>query len=123
CPAGRFFVHIDGRRAVGSDWPAGAYYPYVGKTFEAVAGYTNNLAGGTGEIFLPLVKAGTLQAVSLTQPTTVTFPAATLAQNPTLAGVSVTVPANSLFADDGTRGGQVGIAPVDPNRIPSPLPP
>src|SRR5216110_1879107 len=57
CPAGRFFVHIDGRQAAGSDWPNGAYYPFVGKTFEAVAGKTNNFAGGSGEIFLPLIKA------------------------------------------------------------------
>ncbi len=46
-----------------------------------------------------------------------------LAEHPDLAGVSLTVPPNALFADDGTRGGQVGIAPVEPDRIPSPLPP
>ncbi len=123
CPAGRFFVHIDGRTAWESNWPDGVYYPFVGKTFEAVAGRTNNLAGGTGEIFLPLVKAGTLQPVSATQPTQVTFPQGVLAEHPELAGVSLTVPANALFADDGTRGGRVGIAPVASDRIPSPLPP
>jgi len=123
CPAGRFFVHIDGRTAWESTWPDGAYYPFVGKTFEAVPGRTNNLAGGTGEIFLPLVKAGTLQPISATQPTLVTFPQAVLAEHPELAGVGLTVPANALFADDGTRGGRVGIAPVAPDRIPSPLPP
>lgn len=32
------------------------------------------------------------------------------------------VPADSLFANDGTRGGRVGIAPVDPDRLPGPLP-
>lgn len=121
-PTGRFFVHIDGRTASGSAWPSGDYYPVVGKTFEAVAGRTNNLAGGTGEIFLPLVKAGTLQPVSATQPTTITFPAAVLAGNPALAGTRLTVPANALFADNGARGGSVGLAPVAPDRIPSPLP-
>lgn len=30
-PAGRFFVHVDGRTAVGSEWPGGAFYPFVGK--------------------------------------------------------------------------------------------
>ncbi len=123
CPPGRFFVHIDGRPALGSDWPNGDYYPFVGKTFEAVAGRTNNRAGGTGEIFLPLIKAGTLQTVNATQPTTVTIPPEVVALNPALAGVSITVPANALFADDGTRGGKVGLAPVAPDRIPSPLPP
>jgi malonate-semialdehyde dehydrogenase (acetylating)/methylmalonate-semialdehyde dehydrogenase len=33
-PAGRFFVHIDGRTALGSAWPSGAYYPTVGKAWE-----------------------------------------------------------------------------------------
>lgn len=122
-PAGRFFVHVDGRTAWDSQWPNGDYYPYVGKTFEAMPGVTNNLAGGTGEIFLPRVKAGTLRAVSATEPTTVTFPPAVLAEHPELAGVSLTVPPNALYDDSGTRGGRVGIAPVEPDRIPSPLPP
>src|SRR6185369_17147560 len=30
---------------------------------------------------------------------------------------------NSLFGNDGTRGGMVGIAPVPPDRLPSRLPP
>lgn len=122
-PAGQFFVHIDGRPALGSQWPDGEYYPFVGKTFEAVAGRTNNPAGGTGEIFLPLVKAGTLRAVSPTQPTTIEFPPTVLAEHPELAGVNLVVPPNALYADDGTRGGRVGLAPVAPDRIPSPLPP
>lgn len=33
CPAGRFFVHVDGRTAAGSAWPNGAYYPFVGKAW------------------------------------------------------------------------------------------
>jgi len=122
-PAGRFFVHVDGRLAVGSAWPDGDYYPFVGKTFEAVAGTTNNPAGGTGEIFLPLVKAGTLQTVSPTQPTAIGFPPSVLAEHPELEGVRITVPPNALYADNGARGGRVGIAPVAPDRIPSPLPP
>ncbi len=122
CPPGRFFVHIDGRNTEGSEWPIGGYYPVVGKTFEAAPGSTNNLAGGTGDIFLPFIKAGTLQAVSASQPTTVRFPDAVIAQNPAFAGVSITVPQNALFSDSGARGGMIGIAPVAPNRIPSPLP-
>ncbi len=122
-PAGRFFVHVDGRSAVGSQWPGGAYYPVVGKAWEAVAGRTNNLAGGSGEIFLPLIQEGSLQAVSITNNTVVTFAPSVLASNPWLAGVSIDVPANSLFSDNGTRGGRVGIAPVAPDRLPEPLPP
>ena len=49
CPAGRFFVNIDGRTASNSvrnghlPWFQRAYYPLVGKPWEAVAGRTNNL--------------------------------------------------------------------------------
>ncbi len=122
-PAGEFFVHIDGRTSPESAWPDGAYYPSVGKAWTAVPGRTNNLAGGTGLIYLPLVRAGTLQTVSATADTTVTFPAEVANANPALQGVSITVPANSLFNDSGVRGGRVGIAPVPPDRLPEPLPP
>ncbi|MGV3771781.1 MAG: Ig-like domain-containing protein [Verrucomicrobiales bacterium] len=121
-PPGRFFVKIDGRTAQGSSYPSGAYYPYVGKAWEAVAGKTNNLAGGTGEIFLPLISSGSLQPVSPVSDTIISLPASVLQVNPELAGLSITVPANSLFADDGTRGGRVGLAPVPPDRLPGPLP-
>lgn len=121
-PSGRVFVHIDGRPAVGSQWPDGPYYPVVGKAWEVVAGKTNNLAGGTGEIFLPLIAADALQPVSSTLDTTIGFPAETLQKHPELAGVQLTIPSNSLFADTGSRGGRVGIAPVPADRLPGPLP-
>lgn len=123
CPAGRFFVHVDGRTAVGSQWPGGPYYPVVGKAWEAKAGVLTNLAAGSGEIFLPLIPANALQSVSATQDTPITFPPEVVAANPALAGVGLIVPANSLFADNGIRGGKVGIAAVPPDRLPEPLPP
>lgn len=123
CPVGRFFVHIDGRPAIGSDWPSGAYYPFVGKTFEATAGHTNARPGGSTAIYLPKVAAGALQPVSAVADTTIEFPASVIAARPELAGVQVTVPANALYADNGARGGRVGIAPVPRDRLPSPLPP
>ena len=123
CPAGRFFVKIDGRTADISQYPSGAYYPFVGKPWEAIAGKTNNLAGGTGEIFLPKIAKGTLKAVSALTNTVITFPPSVLASNPALAGVTLTVPPNALYANDGTRGGRLGIAPVSPDRLPAPLPP
>ncbi len=122
-PAGTFFVHVDGRTAEGSQWPGGAYYPFVGKAWDAVAGKADNLAGGTGEIYLPFVRAGTLQPVSATTETRIEFPAEVVAANPDLAGVNLLLPPNSLFADSGARGGRVGIAPVSPDRLPEPLPP
>lgn len=123
CPAGRFFVHVDGRTAVGSAWPGGAYYPFIGKAWEASPGRTNHLAGGTGEIFLPLVPAGALREVSPTVPTPITFNPEVVAANPALAGVQIVVPPNALLADSGVRGGRVGMAPVPPDRLPEPLPP
>jgi len=121
-PAGEFFVHVDGRTARGSDWPSGAYYPVVGKAWRARPGVSTNLAGPTGEIYLPLIVPGTLQNVSMNEDTVVTFPPEVLRANPALAGVSILVPANSLFSDSGARGGQVGIAPVPPDRLPEALP-
>lgn len=123
CPAGRFFVHVDGRTAAGSEWPIGAYYPFVGKAWEAAAGRTNASVGGTGEIFLPLIPRGALREVDPVTPTPVTFTPEVLTANPALAGVQIVVPPNSLFADSGARGGRVGIAPVTPDRLPEPLPP
>jgi hypothetical protein len=122
-PAGRFFVHVDGRTAFGSQWPGGAYYPFVGKAWETIAGRTNNPAGGSGEIFLPLIQSDALRSVSSTEETKVTFAPSVLAANPALTGVELNVPANALFSDNGTRGGKVGIAPVPPDRLPEPLPP
>jgi hypothetical protein len=126
-PPGRFFVHIDGRTirddASGIRYPDLAYYPFVGKAWEAVAGKQDNFAGGSGKIYLPLITQGTLQQVSMTNNTTISFPPNVISSNPALAGVSITVPANSLFSDDGRRGGKVGIAPVPPDRLPGPLPP
>lgn len=116
-PAGKFFVHLNGRTAT-NNVPAGAYYANVGKAYKSVPGQETTI----GEVFLPLVSNDTLQPVSETEDTIIDFPDSVLAENPDLAGVSITVPAGSLFANDGTTGGSVGIAPVDPNRLPGTLP-
>lgn len=117
-PAGEFFVHIDGRTAT-NGVPAGAYYPFVGKSWVSLPGRQASV----GDIFLPLVVPGTLQTVSETTETTIQFADAITEQFPEFEGVQITVPANSLFADDGTTGGMVGIAPVPPDRLPGQLPP
>lgn len=123
CPAGRFFARIDGRTAVGSQWPDGDYYPVVEKAWEAMAGHENNPAGGRGTIYLPLIRRGTLQPASATETTVIAFPSSVLAEHPELAGVEVTVPPNVLVSPDGSRGGRIGITPVSPERLPEPLPP
>jgi hypothetical protein len=122
-PAGRFFVTIDGRTSPESRWPDGDYYPFVGKAWEASPGRTDNLAGGNGLVYLPFIRAGTLRPVSPTEETVVTFPPEILNERPELEGVLIRAPPNTLFSDDGARGGRLGIAPVDPDRLPEPLPP
>jgi hypothetical protein len=118
-PAGRFFVEIAGGTAVSPPVPVGANYPSVKRAWEALAGAET----AVGDVFLPLIAADTLQPVSETSDTTITFPAPVLASHPVLNGVQIVVPADSLFSDDGTRGGLVGIAPVPPDRLPAQLPP
>lgn len=122
-PAGRFFVHVDGRPAAGSQWPTGGYYPFIGKAWEAVAGRDDNPAGGSGVVHLPFISGDSLQPVNLTETTLVTFPESVVAANPEWAGVRLEVPPNALFSDQGVRGGRMGIAPVAPDRLPEPLPP
>ncbi len=117
-PGQRFFVHVDGRTAT-NGVPPGAYYPYVGKAWDPVPGQSTNI----GTSYLPLIVPGTLQPVSNTAPTVLHFAPSILAQYPQFASVQLTVPAGSLFANDGTHGGQAGIAPVPPDRLPGKLPP
>jgi alpha-tubulin suppressor-like RCC1 family protein len=124
CPAGRFFAEVDGRKVLGEDaFPNKAYYPFVVKAWEAVAGSKENLAVGTGEIFLPLIPAGALQTVSPTQETKVAASPAVVAANPDFAEISLTVPAGALRKEDGTSGGRIGMAPVPADRLPEPLAP
>ncbi|MCG8407758.1 MAG: Ig-like domain-containing protein [Phycisphaerales bacterium] len=118
-PVGQFFVHIDGRTATNVDIEPGAYFPFVGKPYTSIAGQDVNV----GNVFLPLIAPDTLQTVSDSEVTTIAFPQSVLNENPQLESVTITVPAGSLFADDGTTGGMVGIAPVAPDRLPGPLPP
>jgi hypothetical protein len=116
-PAGPFFVHIDGRTATNPK-PAGAYYPFVGKRWESDLGTTTDI----GNVYLPLVAGDALQPVSPTADTDVGLPASVVAQHPEFAGVKVTVKADSLFSEEGARGGKVGLALVPPERLPGPLP-
>jgi len=117
-PVGEFFVHIDGRTAT-TGVPLGAYYPFVAKKWMSIASQTINI----GEIYLPLVVPDTLQPVSPTEDVVIHLPQSVIDEHPEFESVAITVRADSLFGDDGTRGGMVGLAPVPPDRLPSPLPP
>ena len=116
-PAGRFFVHIDGRTA-GNATPQGGYYPFVGKAWQSIAGEESSV----GDIYLPLVQPGALQPVSETEDVNIGFAPLVLDEYPEFADVAITVPAGSLFFDDGRPGDKVGIAPVPPDRLPGQLP-
>ncbi|MBI3783118.1 MAG: Ig-like domain-containing protein, partial [Deltaproteobacteria bacterium] len=113
-PAGRFFVTIDGRTSTDSV-PAGAYYPFVGKAWESIAGQETNI----GDIFLPLVPSGTLRDISPTETTAVDFAPSVLAQHPELAGTTLMVPPGSLYSESGVPNPKIGIAPVPTDRLPS----
>jgi hypothetical protein len=117
-PAGPFFVHIDGRTSTATV-PDGAYYPFVGKRWVARPGEINSV----DDIFLPLIIDGTLQPVSADSETTIALPPEIVNERPEFAGVAIQVPPDTLFSDDGVRGGSLGIAPVEPDRLPEPLPP
>ncbi|MEI7773446.1 MAG: Ig-like domain-containing protein, partial [Verrucomicrobiota bacterium] len=123
CPAGRFFAEVDGRKVAGTNFPDGSYYPYVVKAWEAVAGSEDNLAVGTGKIYLPLIPAGALKAVDPTKETKIEVAASVIADKPEMKDVSISVPAGALRKEDGTVGGKVGMAPVPPDRLPEPLAP
>jgi len=118
CPAGKFFVHVDGSMATAPVPPPGSYYPTVGKAWDPTPGQESLV----GEIFLPLVPVGTLQPVSATQDAVIGFAPSVLATYPDFASCSITVPAGALFHNDGSPGLQAGIAPVPPDRLPGPLP-
>jgi RHS repeat-associated protein len=117
-PAGRFFVHIDGREADGDGLPEGAYFPFVGKAWEAIPGEESSI----GEVFLPLIQPQTLTEISESEETVVRLPDGVAAEFPEFAEVTLRVPPDSLFSDSGDRGGMVGIAPVPPDRLPGALP-
>ena len=116
-PGSPFHIHYDGSTA-SNPLPEGAYYPFVTKSVEPVPGAWKNF----GNAYLPLIVADTLQPVSESEDTVIELPASVVDGDPELGRVSLTVPADSLFADDGTRGGEVGLATVDPDRLPGELP-
>lgn len=124
-PAGEFFVYIDGR-AVGetnagdpTSYPDGPYYPFVGKKWRSIPGSEFNI----GDFYLPLVEQGALQEVSETEETKIEFVDSVVENFPEFEGTELTVPPDSLFSDNGLRGGMAGISPVPPDRIPGQLPP
>lgn len=122
-PAGRIFVHIDGSTATSPSVPD-FYYPNVGKAWVLEGGVETNV----GTIFLPAVDEESLRDTVPDAETSLTITQKQLDLiddvdlRAALEGTRMTVPANSLFAADGSMGGSVGIAPVSADRLPGELP-
>ncbi|QEG00427.1 FG-GAP repeat protein [Stieleria maiorica] len=130
-PAPEFFVHIDGTTA--TNLPAGFVYPNVGKPFHSQAGrlLQLNMAGTPFDIYLPPLKETDIQALSATESTMVGFGGdgrARLEQilpetDPTLFDeFSLTIEPGAAIDDAGTPATTAAIIPVEPDRIPAPLP-
>lgn len=120
-PAGRFFVHIEGRTATHAHTD-GSYYPVVGKAWRAEAGTDTPVP----DIYLPRIPGDALVPVSESEDTPVGLAASTLSTRPELAGMELVVPAGAAISDigGGSGGGmRVGLAAVPADRLPSPLPP
>lgn len=130
-PAPEFFVHIDGTTA--HDPPSGFIYPIVGKPFHSVAGQSVQLNhhGTLFDIYLPPMAVAETSPLLPGVPTQVQFgPEAKAIAATILPGrdpavfdlLAVEFPADSAYADDGTRATFGAVIPVPPDRLPSPLP-
>ena len=131
-PAPEFFVHIDGTTA--TNLPEGFVYPNVGKPFHSKAGRSVQLKmnGEVFDIFLPQLKETDIQELSATEPTIVGFGddgRARLATilpdiDPTLFDeFALRIAAGSAVDNAGIAATTAAIIPVEPDRIPAPLPP
>ncbi len=130
-PAPEVFVHVDGTTA--TNLPAGFIYPNVGKPFHSTAGQAVqlNMAGEPFDIFLPRLKETDIQELS---PTTVTqvgigaegkqrlaeiFPG----KDPSLFDLfELRIAPGAAVDDFGNPATRAAIIPVEPDRIPAPLP-
>ena len=131
-PAPEFYVYIDGSEV--ENTPPGTQYASLGKAFHSVPGEAIQLEmdGEPFDIYLPPMAASDVVELSATTSTEVGFGTASLAllqeQFPDVdpavwQQTQVTFPAGSAQDDQGNAATQAMIVPVDPNRLPAPLPP
>ena len=130
-PAPDFFVHIDGTTATNLE--DGYVYPNVGKPFHSEPGQTTqiNMDGEAFDIFLPPLKETDIQALSATETTTVGFGDDGLSRlegilpniDPSFFGeFGLMINPGAAIDDAGTPATTAAIIPVEPDRIPAPLP-
>ena len=126
-PAPIFFVLIDGSTATAAGGSAVAdngYFPTLGKPFNSVPGQSVQLEmeGEPFDIHLPFILNSAIHDIIPGEAMTVVLPVEQTAEDPDLALVSLTIPADSLIKFDGTPATQVGVFRVDSERLPAPLP-
>ncbi len=130
-PAPEFYVYIDGSEVVGSE---GTKYASLGKAFHSVPGEAVRLTmdGEEFDVYLPPMADSDIVELSPTEDTDVGFGESSLALleesfpdiDPEVwARTKVTYPAGSAQNDAGEAATQAIIVPVDPDRLPAPLPP
>ncbi|MBD2152111.1 Ig-like domain-containing protein [Pseudanabaena sp. FACHB-1277] len=131
-PAPDFFVFIDGSTATGA--PAASQYASLGKPFHSIPGESTQLFmdGVPFDIYLPPMAASDVKPLSTSTDTQVGFGAAAQAFLEDLLPnvdpevwkqVQVTFKPGSAQDDAGNKATQATIIPVDPSRLPAPLPP
>ncbi|NJO63132.1 MAG: hypothetical protein HC836_34420 [Richelia sp. RM2_1_2] len=131
-PAPEFYVYIDGSNVVNT--PEGTQYASLGKAFHSVPGQETQLFmdGEPFDVYLPVMSASDIVKLSDTEDTDVGFGEASLAflqsQFPDIdpevwQQTQVKFVAGSATDDAGNAATQAMIVPVDPNRLPAPLPP
>jgi len=115
-PIGKQIFSVDGVNSLNSQQVNG-YYPRVLEEWRiAETGITN-----VGVVYLPLIPSNTLVPVSSDSTTSVTPAQVTIETFPQMTLANLTVPAGAVSALDGDP--MLGIAAVDPERLPAPLPP
>ena len=131
-PAPEFFAVIDGSTATGV--PDGSMYPTLGKPFKSRPGTTTpmEMNGEPFDIHLPLMSTGDVTDLDPDAETLVRFGAGGLEDLRRLfpeidesvwQRTRVTFAPGSARDDAGSPSTQAAIVPVDPARLPGPLPP
>jgi len=133
-PSPNFFVHIDGNTATSG--PDGTSYATLGKLFHSIPRERVQLAqdGEQFDVYLPTVALSDIVNLSADSDTDVGFgPAAQeqirriFSDDPETAqqiieNLNITYPAGSAQDQNGNLATRATIVPVDPSRLPAPLP-
>jgi hypothetical protein len=131
-PAPEFYVYIDGSGVENA--PTGVKYASLGKPFHSVPGQSVQLVmdGKPFDVYLPTMAASDVVQLSATQMTEVGFGPASLnalkqilptVDQEMLKLAKVSFTPGSAQDDGGKDATQAMIVPVDPSRLPAPLPP